>query len=459
MAALAAWPIAVELRSQLNPIMELPLTPIQANHSAPSLPLILFIWMAIIFRLRLYRSAQPVRFSHSLQKVIECTLIIGAVAVMVTFFTRQLGGDISRSFVLIFTPVSFVMLALARCLSLTVVATIEQYLPSPANVALLGDSETALRIFGRAEAVHVAKLVRGLIVPAGHSIEELAPVPVLGTTTQLAELINREQIERIILLNGSVNGTELESCHRVLRRMGVTVGYAVDVAETPSRVDLSTEYGMTLLEMTPLRFTRSQEMVKRIFDIVAASLLLIALAPVLGIIAALIKSTSKGPIFYNAPRVGRGGRHFTFLKFRSMYTGADRKRPNTGNEKSGHIYKIRNDPRITPLGVFLRRYSLDELPQLVNVLRGEMSLVGPRPLPSQDLDPDGMSREFAVWAEGRSGVHPGITGLWQISGRSDLAFEDMVRLDLEYIRNWSFMLDVKIILGTPLLVLKGLGAC
>jgi lipopolysaccharide/colanic/teichoic acid biosynthesis glycosyltransferase len=128
------------------------------------------------------------------------------------------------------------------------------------------------------------------------------------------------------------------------------------------------------------------------------------------------------------------------------------------NEKSGHIFKIRNDPRVTPIGKILRKYSLDELPQLINILRGDMSLVGPRPLPARDLDPDGMSRQFAAWSEGRARVHPGLTGLWQVSGRGDLTFEDMIRLDLEYIRRWSLLLDLNIVLVTPMRVIKGAGA-
>ena len=147
-----------------------------------------------------------------------------------------------------------------------------------------------------------------------------------------------------------------------------------------------------------------------------------------------------------------------FFKFRSMYVDSTCSNLAKANEKDGHIFKIREDPRVTPIGRFLRRYSLDELPQLINILRGEMSLVGPRPLPASNLEPDGMSTQFAAWSEGRARVHPGLTGLWQVSGRSELTFEDMVRLDLSYIQNWSLRLDVRIMLDTPLLVLRGVGA-
>jgi lipopolysaccharide/colanic/teichoic acid biosynthesis glycosyltransferase len=147
-----------------------------------------------------------------------------------------------------------------------------------------------------------------------------------------------------------------------------------------------------------------------------------------------------------------------FLKFRSMRVNSARADVAARNEKSGHLFKIRDDPRVTPLGRFIRRYSLDELPQLINVLMGDMSLVGPRPLPIEDLGPDGMSRTFAIWSEHRASVPPGITGLWQIRGRSELPFADLVRHDLEYIHNWSLKLDIAILLQTPFQVFFGRGA-
>jgi lipopolysaccharide/colanic/teichoic acid biosynthesis glycosyltransferase len=141
-----------------------------------------------------------------------------------------------------------------------------------------------------------------------------------------------------------------------------------------------------------------------------------------------------------------------------MYTEVRREAVLGANEKDGHIFKIRNDPRVTFLGRFLRQYSLDELPQLFNVLAGQMSLVGPRPLPAEDLDPDGLSSRFAAWSERRASVPPGITGLWQIRGRSDLPFTDLIKYDLEYVHNWSLLLDIRILLQTPLFVLRGRGA-
>jgi exopolysaccharide biosynthesis polyprenyl glycosylphosphotransferase len=308
-------------------------------------------------------------------------------------------------------------------------------------------------------AANVSNVIKGLIVPQGHTTEGLSlPVPVLGTTAELAALINREQLNRVILLNGSITGEELADCNKVFRRMGVIVNCTMEIAAEPGQMDIQNQYGLPMVEMRPMPFTKTQEVVKRGFDIASSLIALVLLAPVLLAIAAVVKFTSKGPVLYKAPRVGRGGRHFMFLKFRSMYTTMNRSHVAAANEKQGHIFKIKRDPRVTPIGRFIRRYSLDELPQLINVLRGEMSLVGPRPLPACDLGPDGMSREFEVWSEGRSAVFPGITGLWQVNGRSELPFEEMVRLDLEYIREWSLLLDMKIILATPGLVVKGVGA-
>jgi len=213
------------------------------------------------------------------------------------------------------------------------------------------------------------------------------------------------------------------------------------------------------VELHPRAFSAKQEVIKRAMDVCTTGLLMVVLLPLFAFFALLVKLTSPGPVFYISDRVGRGGRHFTFYKFRTMFTGADALREQCGvNESDGHLFKIRNDPRITPLGRFMRQFSLDELPQLWNVFVGDMSLVGPRPLPARDLDPDGCSKAFAAWARERTEAWPGITCLWQIRGRSDLPFSKMMELDLEYVRNWSLVLDLEILLETPLAVLTGRGA-
>jgi exopolysaccharide biosynthesis polyprenyl glycosylphosphotransferase len=194
--------------------------------------------------------------------------------------------------------------------------------------------------------------------------------------------------------------------------------------------------------------------VKRAIDLIVALGGLAVLLPVVAVVALAIKLDSPGPIFYGQLRAGKDGRHFRMLKFRSMQQNADSLKAELQqrNELTGPIFKIRCDPRVTRVGRFLRRYSLDELPQLVNVIRGEMSLVGPRPLPVAE------SEQCTGLQLGRLRALPGITGLWQVSGRTEIPFHEMVQLDLHYIRNWSLALDLEILLRTIPAVLTTKGA-
>jgi exopolysaccharide biosynthesis polyprenyl glycosylphosphotransferase len=459
LAVTIAWSCTIQMRVLLNPLATQFVSWNSAELWAPSLMMVLALWVVMAWRLKFYRVEGRVRLWSSVINAAEGALLASCMIVLVTFFSRQLGAGVSRSFFMIFAPLSFVTLGFARCVSVVAAMLAERHWPSPIRAALLGDGSHAGRLVALMNSANVANVIKGLIVPEGHTTEGLSlPMPILGTTAQLAEVINREHLNRVILLNGSISRGELDECNKVFKRMGVIVNCTVDFAPEPGRINVINEYGLPLVELRPLSFTKGQEFVKRAFDITASVLALLLLSPAMLVIATLVKFTSEGPILYKAARVGRGGRHFMFLKFRSMHSAMDRSHVAHANEKHGHIFKIKQDPRVTPVGRFIRRYSLDELPQLINVLRGEMSLVGPRPLPAADLGPDGMSREFADWSEGRSAVYPGITGLWQVNGRSELPFEEMVRLDLQYIREWSLLLDIKIILATPGLVVKGVGA-
>jgi exopolysaccharide biosynthesis polyprenyl glycosylphosphotransferase len=193
-----------------------------------------------------------------------------------------------------------------------------------------------------------------------------------------------------------------------------------------------------------------------VLDVVLSAVLLVVLSPILLLFALIIKATSPGPVLFKQRRSGLNGQPFTMLKFRSMVTDAEQRKHELEalNEMSGPVFKVTNDPRVTPIGRFMRRFSLDELPQLWNVLRGEMSLVGPRPLPVDEV------QRFDDYAHRRRlSVKPGLTCLWQISGRNNLRdFREWVRLDLEYIDNWSLWLDLKILLRTVPVVVMGTGA-
>lgn len=217
---------------------------------------------------------------------------------------------------------------------------------------------------------------------------------------------------------------------------------------------LSQVSGIPLLEMRYPRLDNTQRALKRVLDLTISLVALLTLSPLLFAVAALIRLTSPGPVLFRQKRVGADEKVFLCYKFRSMYPDAEKRQAEleAQNEADGAIFKLKNDPRVTPVGRFIRRWSIDELPQLINVLKGEMSLVGPRPLPIRDLERmDDLHKK-------RLAAVPGITGHWQTSGRSNLSFEDMVRLDLHYIENWTLSLDLKIILKTLGVILRREGA-
>ncbi|MGA3316341.1 MAG: sugar transferase [Candidatus Korobacteraceae bacterium] len=237
-------------------------------------------------------------------------------------------------------------------------------------------------------------------------------------------------------------------------------------SETPERPSNSTLYPDLLRRKDA---TRLLSVTKRVMDIIGSALLLVICAPVFLMIALAIKVSSKGPVLFRQPRVGHYGKPFTFLKFRSMHVDSDcsihreyvtqliagqaERNPSKGNGDGAGVYKLTDDDRITRVGNFLRRTSLDELPQLLNVLRGDMSLVGPRPAIPYEL------AAYQTWHRRRVlEVKPGITGLWQVNGRSRVKFDEMVRLDLRYAETWSPWLDIKILLRTPRAVFEGEGA-
>lgn len=197
----------------------------------------------------------------------------------------------------------------------------------------------------------------------------------------------------------------------------------------------------------------STEAAKRVIDVTGAVVMIVLLAPVLIAAAVAVALDSRGPVLFRQCRTGRHGREFHVLKLRAMRVGSERQRQALAgsNETDGHLFKIREDPRITSTGRWLRRFSLDELPQLFNVLMGHMSLVGPRPLPLEDSAFTGDARHRLL-------VRPGLTGLWQISGRSDLSWDETLRLDLKYVDTWSLRLDLLILARTPAAVLRGNGA-
>ena len=266
---------------------------------------------------------------------------------------------------------------------------------------------------------------------------------------------NFDSIDEVLIADPAFPQDEavdlVDRCHS----QGVRVRVAPSTMEIlMDRVEFVPGQSLPLFELKPPVFDGVDYVVKRTFDFVGSALLLLLLSPVLLAIALAIKIDSRGPVLFRSMRPGIGGNPFPCLKFRTMSHGAEQLQDELEehNEMEGALFKIRQDPRVTRVGSFLRRWSLDELPQLINVLRGEMSLVGPRPLPERDYE------RLEDWHRKRYLVLPGMTGLWQVSGRSELDFDELVRLDFLYLERWSVFLDLTILLKTIPAVFRARGA-
>ncbi len=280
-------------------------------------------------------------------------------------------------------------------------------------------------------------------------------LPVLGSLDDLPALVERLAPDEIILSEGDFDERQVLEMVEAAHRLGVKVRLAPRTTELlVQQGEYVPGQGVPLFELRPPVLTGAEWAVKRTFDVVVSAAIALVGLPLWLLLALSIKLESRGPVFYVDRRVGVGEREFGMLKFRTMVADAAALQPELegANEASGALFKIRHDPRVTRIGRVLRRLSIDELPQVLNVLRGEMSLVGPRPLPLRDY------QLLAPWHRKRYLVLPGVTGLWQISGRSTLTFDDLVRLDFTYLENWSLWLDISIILRTLPAVLARKGA-
>ena len=267
---------------------------------------------------------------------------------------------------------------------------------------------------------------------------------VLGILADLDFVLATHKIDRVVICPHGENASDMLDTIRLVKGLGAKVSVMPRLFEVVgSSVEFDDLGGMTLLGLRRYELTSSSAFLKRTFDVTGALGGLIVLAPFFVLVGAIIKLTSPGPVFFRQPRVGRGGESFGMLKFRTMYDGADRRKHELlhRNEADG-FFKIAEDPRITPVGRLLRRASLDELPQLINVLRGEMSLVGPRPLVHEE------DARIEGWFRRRLDVTPGMTGAWQVLGSSRVPMREMVTIDYLYRANWSLWNDMKILLRT-----------
>ncbi|ADB53921.1 sugar transferase [Conexibacter woesei] len=312
---------------------------------------------------------------------------------------------------------------------------------------------------------HIDQVAHALAATPGKEIEpvgyiSLTPRPdnglrSLGSLADLGAVLERDRVQEVIIADPDFPQEQAVELVDVCHQRGVDVNIAPSTMEIlVQRAEFVPGQSVPLFKLKPPVFDGIDFAVKRTFDLIGSLLLLTLLSPLLLTLSLAVKLSSRGPVFYRSTRPGIGGLPFDCLKFRTMTddAGVSDEELEALNEADGALFKIRDDPRITPVGRFLRRFSLDELPQLVNVVRGEMSLVGPRPLPLRDFE------KLEEWHKKRYLVLPGITGLWQVSGRSELDFDDLVRLDFLYLERWSVALDLVILLKTVPAVFTQRGA-
>lgn len=322
------------------------------------------------------------------------------------------------------------------------------------RTVVVGTNREAANLVGAMRAPEAGFDPIGFVRTAGE-IEPGLDLPVLGHIEELRELVRRTGADCVFVASSAVSSEEMKHIARIVRLEGLEVRVSASLPLVlSSRLSAQPVGGVMSLALRPARLTRSQRVAKRAFDLVIAGTGLVLTSPIWLLTAIAIKLDSPGPVLYRQRRVGEGGRPFIMLKFRSMYVDAEQRlaelRPLS--EVDGPLFKLRNDPRVTRVGRALRRWSLDELPQLWNVIRGDMSLVGPRPPLPEEV------AAYEEWQFARLEAPPGITGLWQVSGRSELSFEDYVRRDLFYIENWSLAYDLFIVLKTIPIVLSRRGA-
>jgi exopolysaccharide biosynthesis polyprenyl glycosylphosphotransferase len=280
--------------------------------------------------------------------------------------------------------------------------------------------------------------------------ESVADVPVLGAESDIVDVIKRNGVSRVIL---AFSRSSHESVLDVIRNAGLRDVHLSIVPRyfeiIAANVGIGDVEGISVIELPEAGLSRLARVTKRLFDLVLTVPGVLVLSPLLIIVAIAIKLDSRGPVFFRQARMGRHNKQFRIIKFRTMVADAESRRDELldSNESTGPLFKIKSDPRVTRVGAVLRRYSLDELPQLLNVLKGEMSLVGPRPFVIQeDIEIDG-------WARRRLDLTPGMTGLWQVLGRNDIGYDEMVKLDYLYVTNWSLWWDIKLLLRTiPIVV-------
>lgn len=419
---------------------------------------LMLVWHLLFSAFGLYGSHRlSSRMSESFDVLRATALSTGVVMVAASLFNIRM---VTTRFLLVFFASTTILLILSRLVLRFVLAQTRLRGRNLRNVLIVGTSKRAIEFANRLESnPELGYCVIGFADQHWDGIREFRQ----GGKSLLCDLHGLPEFLRSNVVDEVVIALPIRSFHDDASRVAtVCEQQGIIVRVLPNIFDLKMARSRAEEmegDSVITHYTGMAEgwpvVVKRVLDFSLALLALIVVSPVMLLAAALIKLTSPGPVFFSQKRIGQNKRKFTIYKFRSMAVDAEAKMRQLEhlNEVTGPVFKMKDDPRITPVGKFLRKTSIDELPQLLNVLKGDMSLVGPRPLPIRDYE--GFSED---WHRRRFSVRPGITCLWQVAGRSSIPFEKWMELDMQYIDKWSLWLDLKILARTIPAVLKGFGA-
>lgn len=402
-----------------------------------SLIVVVGVWALLFIQQRFYHGERAVTVFDDAFRIVKAVTYGTALILAATFFGRRF--SYSRLVVAYGYGLGILLVFASHQMIRLLRGVVFRRMLPPLNTVVIGE--------GR-----IAEAVRHTL---GARRRPWWPYQGALSPQALEPFLDRHAIRELIVAEFPRGREEFLAMADLCEQKEISVRFIPDVLELRlGALTVDDFFGLPVLKLRPVPGDKLWWLVKRVMDVVFSAMLLLLLGLPMLLIALLVRLNSPGPALYRQTRVGKGGRHFDFLKFRSMRIGADHELEKIKHlsERPGPVFKMRQDPRVTRVGRWLRRFSLDELPQILNVLRGDMSLVGPRPPVPWEVE------KYDAWAKKRLRVLPGITGLWQVSGRSDLTFDEMLRLDMYYIENWSLELDLKILLRTIPAVLHGRGA-
>jgi len=412
-------------------------------------------WCFMLYLNSMYKSMRTRKLYEILWIIIKSSFFAALAFGTVVFIFKL--SFVSRIFFVFFVVMSFFFLLVEKMIVFSVMHHVRRRGFNYRRILIVGTGRRAMAFVEKIQnhPEWGLKILGAIEDEPGRGIEKVQGIRVIGTLNDISNILHRLAIDEVVFVVPRLRLNHIETAIHDCEIEGVKATVAVDLFDLKIARSYPTELdGIPLLTFETTIAREWQLFIKRAIDLILSGLGIIILSPLLLLIMWLIKITSKGPIFFRQERVGLNGRKFILYKFRTMYKNADMKRSELEalNEMNGPVFKIKKDPRVTAIGRVLRKFSLDELPQLFNVFVGHMSLIGPRPPIPKEVE------QYKTWQRRRLSMRPGITCLWQVNGRNRLDFDEWMRLDLEYLDNWSLWLDFKILVKTIPVVLFGIGA-